>query len=133
MFRLDLPSSLIGAVGLIVSGTVASAGCTSFDGLAVPQVPGVRGGAGRGGADVAVAGGRPGGGATAATPLDAGVVESSDPLRADGAACEFGGQCASGYCDNGLCCAGGQCCATVDDCASADESVQVCDYANTCQ
>jgi hypothetical protein len=41
--------------------------------------------------------------------------------------------CASGHCDNGLCCAGGSCCFVTRDCRAQDGIAEVCDYASSCQ
>jgi hypothetical protein len=55
------------------------------------------------------------------------------PLGLDGESCRDDGDCASGHCDNELCCAGGQCCAKTRDCDATDNIALVCDYATTCQ
>jgi hypothetical protein len=54
-------------------------------------------------------------------------------LRLDGDDCRDDAECASGHCNNDLCCSGGQCCLVVRDCDATDGIALICDYASTCQ
>jgi hypothetical protein len=58
---------------------------------------------------------------------------SGSTLGLDGDDCGDDGDCASGHCNNELCCAGGECCIKTRDCDAKDGIANVCDYANTCQ
>ena len=58
---------------------------------------------------------------------------SGGPLGLDGDECRDDGDCASGHCDNDLCCSGGQCCVQTRDCDAQGGIAEVCDYASTCQ
>jgi hypothetical protein len=65
--------------------------------------------------------------------FDGGIGGGGGTLGLDGDDCSDDSQCASGHCDNELCCAGGQCCVKTRDCDATDGIALVCDYASTCQ
>lgn len=54
-------------------------------------------------------------------------------LFEDGDACTAGEDCASGYCDQGLCCTGGRCCMSDAQCAPAAGGTSICSDRRTCQ
>jgi hypothetical protein len=60
--------------------------------------------------------------------------EAAGPtFRPDGETCRNDQQCASGHCDDGVCCGGGECCVETDDCAAEDGIANICEYTTTCQ
>jgi hypothetical protein len=54
-------------------------------------------------------------------------------LLQDGTDCADDLECASGHCNNELCCSGGDCCLKTRDCPASNGTGNVCDYAKTCQ
>jgi subtilisin-like proprotein convertase family protein len=51
----------------------------------------------------------------------------------DGGPCQWNSQCASGHCNNGICCAAGECCLQPTGCPASYQHSPVCDSVATCQ
>jgi hypothetical protein len=55
------------------------------------------------------------------------------PDVADGGLCDEASDCASGYCNNNVCCAAGDCCQTPSDCPSSYSTPPTCEVPSACQ
>jgi hypothetical protein len=63
---------------------------------------------------------------------DAGC-DGTPPCLLDGEPCTASGDCVSGHCQNGFCCASGDCCAASDDCPPAYTLPPTCTSPASCQ
>ena len=64
---------------------------------------------------------------------DAHCDGTCQPDLPDGRVCDEDGDCASGHCGNGFCCAAGDCCAVGLDCPGRYAQAPTCDQPSSCQ